>query len=240
MQVGFGIFNASSFLVQEPGMEQKYSPCRRFVAVLREQPERGFTLIEVLIVVSIIAILATLTFAGVQVAQRETRNAVAKQEVASFAQSIDMYFSDEGIYPGRGAKKFNSDSNQFPDLYLALLDTAVPEGRGGRNAPYLKLERERIVVEDDEWDEETDEPEYRWKAVKRSQLDDAKVDKYYLDPFQTFSVYIYRCNRGRKPKSWMLNKSRYDIYSIGPDKEDDTVLGDDEDDEDDNDDVSNS
>ena len=141
---------------------------------------------------------------------------------------------------GRGAKKFNSDSNQFPDLYLALLDTAVPEGRGGRNAPYLKLERERIVVEDDEWDEETDEPEYRWKAVKRSQLDDAKVYKYYLDPFQTFSVYIYRCNRGRKPKSWMLNKSRYDIYSIGPDKEDDTVLGDDEDDEDDNDDVSNS
>ena len=39
----------------------------------------------------------------------------------------------------------------------------------------------------------------------------------------------------------MLNPRSYDFYSIGPDQEDDTVLGDDEEDEEnENDDVSNS
>ena len=228
-------------------MEHKYSPCRRFAAGtreqarIREQAERGFTLIEVLIVVSIIAILATMTFAGVQIAQRQARNAQAKSEVSMFSQSIDMYYTDEKTYPGRGQKQINSDSNQFPDLYLALLDMAKPEGRGGRNAPYIKLERERLVVEDDEWDEDIDEPENRWVQAKRSQIADSKVKKYYLDPFRTFSVYVYRCNKGRKPKGWMLNPRSYDFYSIGPDQEDDTVLGDDEEDEEnENDDVSNS
>ncbi len=228
-------------------MEHKYSPCRRFAAGtreqarIREQAERGFTLIEVLIVVSIIAILATMTFAGVQIAQRQARNAQAKSEVSMFSQSIDMYYTDEKTYPGRGQKQINSDSNQFPDLYLALLDMAKPEGRGGRNAPYIKLERERIVVEDDEWDEDTDDVENRWVQARRSQVADSKVKKYYLDPFRTFSVYVYRCNKGRKPKGWMLNPRSYDFYSIGPDQEDDTVLGDDEEDEEnENDDVSNS
>ena len=109
-------------------MEHKYSPCRRFAAGTREQAERGFTLIEVLIVVSIIAILATMTFAGVQIAQRQARNAQAKSEVSMFSQSIDMYYTDEKTYPGRGQKQINSDSNQFPDLYLALLDMAKGGG----------------------------------------------------------------------------------------------------------------
>lgn len=222
-------------------MEQKYSPRRRFAAVVREQSQRGFTLIEVLIVVSIIAILATMTFAGVQIAQRSARNATAKSEVALFCQSLDMYYADEKTYPGRDAKQLNSDSNQFPALFVALLDDAAPRGRGGRNSPYMTLQRDRIVVEDDEWDEETGEPANRWIPARKSQVADAKVAKYYLDPFQTFNVYRYRCNRGRKFKSWMLNPKRYDFYSVGPDEEDDTVLGDDEEDEEnDNDDVSNS
>ena len=95
--------------------------------------------------------------------------------------------------------------------------------------------------EDDDWDEDTDDAENRWIPAKRSQLTDSKVDKYYLDPFRTFSVYIYRCNKGRKPKNWMLNTRGYDFYSIGPDEQDDTVLGDEEEDEEnESDDVSNS
>tara|TARA_B100000809_G_scaffold249836_1_gene281619 strand:+ start:4180 stop:4848 length:669 start_codon:yes stop_codon:yes gene_type:complete len=222
-------------------MELKYSPYRRFAASRREQSERGFTLIEVLIVVSIIAILATMTFAGVQIAQRQARNAQAKSEVANFCQSIDMYYTDEKTYPGRTQKQIDSDTNQFPDVYFALLDDAAPEGRGGRNSPYIKLERERVVIENEDWDEDTDEADTRWVTAKRSQLTDSKVDKYYLDPFRTFSVYIYRCNKGRKPKNWMLNTRGYDFYSIGPDEQDDTVLGDEEEDEEnESDDVSNS
>ena len=222
-------------------MEHKYSPCRRFAAGtreqarIREQAERGFTLIEVLIVVSIIAILATMTFAGVQIAQRQARNAQAKAEVSMFSQSIDMYYTDEKTYPGRGQKQINSDSNQFPDLYLALLDMAKPEGRGGRNAPYIKLERERIVVEDDEWDEDTDDVENRWVQARRSQVADSKVKKYYLDPFRTFSVYVYRCNKGKKAKDYMHNLRSADIYSTGSDENDQTRDGSDEE----NDDIGN-
>ena len=225
-------------------MDHKYSPYRRFAAGIREQSERGFTLIEVLIVVSIIAILATFTFQGVQIAQENARAAQAKSEVANFCQSIDMYYTDEKTYPGRSQKNIDADTNQFPGLYLALLDDPAPGGRGGRNSPYMKMEKDRQAVENDNWDEDEPEGEPRYKKASKKQISDAKVAKYYFDPFRKGQVYIYRCNKGRKPKGWMLNPRGYDLYSVGPDQVDDTILGEDGEDEEDDeyeiDDISNS
>lgn len=197
-------------------MELKYSPYRRFAASGREQSERGFTLIEVLIVVSIIAILATMTFAGVQIAQRQARNAQAKSEVANFCQSIDMYYTDEKTYPGRAQKQIDSDTNQFPVLYNRLLGDPQPRGPGGRHSPYLLLTNDRVVVEDAGWDEDADEAQDRWTPASRGERANPKVKKYYLDPWG--NPYIYRWNKGRGSGS-------YDFYSLGPDGEDQTVLG---------------
>ena len=92
-------FSSQLFFLQEPGMEQQFSPCRRSVVAPRGQLERGFTLVEVLIVISIIAILASISFAGVRIVQEKTRVAQSRTEVSQFTQSIDRYQTDEKIYP---------------------------------------------------------------------------------------------------------------------------------------------
>ena len=149
--------------------------------------------------------------------------AQSRTEVAQFTRGVDLYLTDEKIYPGIELEKPTSDDNQFPVLYNRLLGDAKPRGPGGRSAPYIKLERERIVVEDADWDEDTDEAQDRWIRAARGERADPKVKKYYLDPWG--NPYIYRCNRGQKSASWMLNPRSYDFYSLGPDGEDQTVLG---------------
>ena len=219
-------------------MEQKSFTFRRFAVAPRGQLEQGFTLVEVLIVISIIAILASMSFAGIRVVQEKTRQAQTRTEVSQFTQAIDRYQTDEKIYPGIEREKLTSDDNQFPALYNRLLGDPKPRGPGGRSAPYLKLSNDRIVVEDDDWDEDADEGPDRWIPATRGERDNPKVQKYYIDAWR--NAYIYRCNRGRKSQTWMLNPRSYDFYSLGPDGEDGTVLGDEAEDEEDNDDISNS
>ena len=217
-------------------MEQQFSPCRRSVVAPRGQLERGFTLVEVLIVISIIAILASISFAGVRIVQEKTRVAQSRTEVSQFTQAIDRYQTDEKIYPGIEQEKITSDDNQFPTLYDRLLGDPKPRGRGGRSSPYLKLTNTRVVVEDEDWDEDNDEPEDRWLTTNRSERENPKIKKYYLDPWR--NVYVYRCNRGRKGAGWMLYPRSYDFYSFGSNGEDETVLGEDGEDEE-NDDITN-
>ena len=218
-------------------MEQHFSPRRRFAVTPRGQSVQGFTLVEVLIVISIIAILASISFAGVRIVQEKTRMAQSRTEVSQFTQAIDRYQTDEKIYPGIASEKLTSDDNQFPTLYDCLLGDPKPRGPGGRSSPYLKLTNQRIVIEDEDWDEDEDEPQARWIRSNRAERADGKVKKYYTDPWE--NVYIYRCNRGRKAAGWMLNPRSYDFYSVGPNGEDESVLGE-ELDEDENDDISNS
>lgn len=59
----------------------------------------GFTLLEILVVVLIITILATIV--GVNVAKRpgEARVAAAKVQIESFRTALDLYRMDQGQFP---------------------------------------------------------------------------------------------------------------------------------------------
>ncbi len=59
----------------------------------------GFTLLEILVVVLIITVLATVV--GVNVAQRpgEARRAAAQVQIRSFRTALQMYRMDNGRYP---------------------------------------------------------------------------------------------------------------------------------------------
>src|SRR3989338_4664967 len=61
--------------------------------------ERGFTLIELLIVMSIIAILATIAQPSFKQAAIKAREAVLKEDLFVFRDTIDKYYSDHGKYP---------------------------------------------------------------------------------------------------------------------------------------------
>ena len=60
---------------------------------------RGFTLIEVMVVITILGILAALIVPRVVGRTDDARIAAAKQDVASILQALKLYRLDNGAYP---------------------------------------------------------------------------------------------------------------------------------------------
>lgn len=188
----------------------------------------GFTLIEILIVISIIALLSSFVLVAVTRGKREAAGAMAKTTVTSISNALDQFVQDEAEYPGFDLPS-DPDRNDFPLLYNALFGERRPHGPGGRSAPYMSIKEDQIGVLDEDLTVDEDQPVYR--KADRDERDDPKVEKFLLDPWG--NPYVYRCNKGKKSESWMHNRQGADIYSIGPNEIDDTAAETDEKDDDD-------
>lgn len=65
---------------------------------LRKQS--GFTIIELLIVIAIIGILATLVLTNFQGAQAKGRDTVRQNNINSVYQKLEEFYNENGYYPG--------------------------------------------------------------------------------------------------------------------------------------------
>ncbi len=64
------------------------------------RPAGGFTLIELIVVIAIIGILATIAMPAMKNAPQRAREAVLKEDLYQMRSSIDQYLADKGHYPG--------------------------------------------------------------------------------------------------------------------------------------------
>src|SRR5882762_5531037 len=91
-------------------MMRKVSPgiCRRFcvkrltngsAARIGEQSDNAFTLIELIVVFTIIIILAGLVLSTVGYARKKGARARAETEIAAISAACESYKADNGIYP---------------------------------------------------------------------------------------------------------------------------------------------
>lgn len=67
--------------------------------MLKKTSQKGFTIVELLIVIVVIGILAALvlnTFAGVQ---QKARNTERQTDVKSISAQLEAYYADKGHYP---------------------------------------------------------------------------------------------------------------------------------------------
>ena len=61
--------------------------------------ERGFTLLELIVVVAMIGILATIVMPALKDMPRRAKEAVLKTNLHTLRETIDMYYGDKGHYP---------------------------------------------------------------------------------------------------------------------------------------------
>lgn len=62
--------------------------------------QKGFTLIELIVVVTIIGILAGIAIVNVKYAQRKAREAALKDNLFTMRKAIDNFYADKQHYPG--------------------------------------------------------------------------------------------------------------------------------------------
>ena len=65
----------------------------------RRRGSRGFTLIELVVVVSIIGILAAIALVNVRGAQRKTAETILKADLHNMRKAIDDFYADRQRYP---------------------------------------------------------------------------------------------------------------------------------------------
>lgn len=63
------------------------------------KPFNGFTLVELLVVISIISVLVTLVVGGFRSSQARGRDVQRKSDLKQVANALELYYSDYGKYP---------------------------------------------------------------------------------------------------------------------------------------------
>jgi prepilin-type N-terminal cleavage/methylation domain-containing protein len=195
--------------------------------VMRRRATSGFTLVEILIVISIISVLAGMVLVGVQHARTAANGALVKTTVSDMTNAVERYVQDEGEYPGMELDA-DAERNDFPILYTALFGEPRPRGKGGRSAPYTNPNEDNIAVYDESLSD--------YRTPDNAELYDEDVAKFIRDPWG--EPYVYRANKGkRRADHDFMHNPTVDIYSKGPDGIDQTALGESADGE--NDDIGN-
>lgn len=93
---------------------------------------KGFTLVEILVAISVIGLLSAIVLVSVNSARAKSRDAKRKAEISQIQKALEMYYNDNGQYPlSGGAASPNSGWSNSNDASWATLSTAL--------ASYIKL-----------------------------------------------------------------------------------------------------
>jgi general secretion pathway protein G len=111
----------------------------------RRRGQRGFTLIELIVVVTIIGILAGIAVVQVKYSQRKARESALKADLYEMRKAIDNYFADKQHYPSN-------------------LQELVPH--------YLRGIPKDPITQTQDWEEVMDNPEDPQAPADASGLDD--------------------------------------------------------------------
>lgn len=95
---------------------------------MNQKNNRGFTLIEVMVVVVILGILAAIVVPRIMDRPEQARQVKAKQDILAIEEALNLYKLDNGVYPSTD-QGINA---------LVQLPTIPPIPSHWRNGGYLK------------------------------------------------------------------------------------------------------
>jgi prepilin-type N-terminal cleavage/methylation domain-containing protein len=132
------------------GCTQRRSAQRHFSAV--QKSGAGFTLIEIILVIALIGLLASVVFASLSGAIEKGRVSRAQADLSEFRQAIILLEHDTGLSPG-GFDNMGSClptsgpiDNDFPlNDSVVIAGLVNDNGKSGWNGPYIP------TIADDPW-----------------------------------------------------------------------------------------
>jgi len=65
----------------------------------RQDADRGFTMLELMVVMTLIVVLATMGMTQYKTSQVYAKEAVLKEDLFRLRDAIDQYYADKGMYP---------------------------------------------------------------------------------------------------------------------------------------------
>lgn len=86
---------------------------------------KGFTLIELLVVVAIIGILATVVLTSLNTAREKARDAKRLADIRTIQNAMELYYLDNGRYPGSGW--YYSNATSWATLETLMGGITLPE-----------------------------------------------------------------------------------------------------------------
>lgn len=90
----------------------------------------GFTLVELLVVISIIGILTVITAGGFAESQKKSRDAARKANLRSLSDALNLYYTDKGVFPTPGSSIQSLIGNEG--------EFSVVDASSGRKVIYMK------------------------------------------------------------------------------------------------------
>ena len=89
--------------------------------------QRGFTLIELMIVVVIMAILAAIAFPSYQEHMRKTRRSEAKSHLMDLANRMERYYANQNSYTGASVAALMGSTSSEHGYYTLSIDPLAAE-----------------------------------------------------------------------------------------------------------------
>ncbi len=216
----------------------------------RLSASRGFTLVELLTVIGIIAVLAGILIPTVNVALKKAKMAKAQADVQAIALAARAYYDEYGKWPEVGdpkstnsnnwpGKESNKELNMFTDLdhavqvnaYTMAALTALDRSHNPKGIEFLTVKQQ------------SRKPVSMYLSNQSLRIPDSteRIDWFFADPWDRpyfiamdLDYQYIRTTKTGHPVSPDLqsppyhNTSGVDVYSIGPvgDDEIDAVLHD--------------
>lgn len=118
---------------------------------LRRLHSTGFTMMEVLIVMTIIAILAALSMGGLMFVKEKQKNSKAEIQIGLLAKGIQDYELDNGDFPGDENAGGSTGSNESNTLFRALYYDGFESLESGDQSATIYLPELDPVNDTQQW-----------------------------------------------------------------------------------------